>query len=209
MGLNRRSCRLNTTPSGTTPWVNRPQGENSLRASARWRSGGPVPSRRRPGPETSGSTPSPAGDAARARRVRSWSCAAAIARLRAALIPFDAAALPWAGRLPAVSRHLTRLSKLRKNVSGQRSDANSGPKLLSLRSWAAGLLRSSACVRMSASRACSTAASCIVTSAIRSAPGVFPPSAAAAARGRRRFAAPRAVRDDLAEADCNPGRLGR
>ena len=93
---------------------------------------------------------------------------ATIARLGDALIPFDAAALPGLGADPAYAATWRRLTKLRNNDSSRRSDANSGPMPLSLRSWAAGLFRSSASVRMSASRARSTAASCVVTTAIRS-----------------------------------------
>jgi hypothetical protein len=53
---------------------------------------------------------------------------------------------------------------------------------------------------MSASRARSTAPVASPPTRSDRVPGGFPPSASAAARGRPRFAAPRAVRNDLAEA---------
>ena len=135
---------------------------------------------------------------------------ATIAQLGDPLIPFDAAALPGAGRQSRICRYLaSRLPKLRNNNSSQRSDANSGPMPLSLRRWAAGLFRPSAFVRMSAWGARSTAASCVAATAIRSSSRRISAFNSGGSHGRRRFAAPRAVRNNLAEASCNPGCLGR
>ena len=158
-----------------------------------------------PAPETIGSMPSPAGGAARTGKLDHRLAQAAIARLRDPLIPFDAPALPGAGRQSSICRHLASVAEAAEQRFQPEERRELGAQAFELESRAAGW----SAPRLPWDERVAGAfdpASGVVTSAIRSS------SRRISASHRRQLtpvAGPQRLEpfDDLAEAGRNPRRL--